>query len=286
MGKKAFVILLYLILLLAIPVLIYIANLQKPKTKTTVVPAKSQAPTPTPYVFTTYTPPRIAQKDVYKIAMIGDSMTAALGPHGGGMSEYMNDIYKSGKDNQRIIIDNYAVSSNILAVNNQLDQRTRISEYIFGPLMTTDYDAILVESFGYNPLSQFGIEEGVKEQNKALDRLMQKLMDKRPNAIAIFVSTIAPNIATFGRSTQITNTAEDRKKQAEERIAYLKNHIEYAQKHNIPNISIYEKSLTDNGDGNTKYINQNDDIHPSFLGINFIGEEIGNFILDNKILLP
>ncbi len=290
-GKKTFVVILYVILLLTIPILIYIVNLHKADTaQSPKAPKKSAVfsvhPTPTPYIFTSYNPPKIAQKDVYKIAMIGDSMTAALGPHGGGMSEYMNDLYKSGKNNQRIIIDNYAISSNILAVDNQLDQRTRISEYIFGPLMSTDYDAILIESFGYNPLSQFGIEEGIKKQNETLDKLMEKLITKRPNAVVIFIATIAPNIANFGRSTQVTNTSEDRKKQAEERIAYLKNHIEYAIKHGMPLVNIYEKSLTANGDGNLKYINANDDIHPSFAGITFIGEEAGNYIYDTKILIP
>jgi len=115
---------------------------------------------------------------------------------------------------------------------------------------------------------------------------MEKLITKRPNAVVIFIATIAPNIANFGRSTQVTNTSEDRKKQAEERIAYLKNHIEYAIKHGMPLVNIYEKSLTANGDGNLKYINANDDIHPSFAGITFIGEEAGNYIYDTKILIP
>lgn len=39
-----------------------------------------------------------------------------------------------------------------------------------------------------------------------------------------------------------------------------------------------------NGDGDLRYINDGDDIHPSALGVDFISEEIGDFIYDNKIL--
>src|SRR5450759_5794636 len=46
-------------------------------------------PSPTPFIFRSYTAPVIEKKPAYTIVMIGDSMTAALGPHGGGLSEYL-----------------------------------------------------------------------------------------------------------------------------------------------------------------------------------------------------
>lgn len=245
----------------------------------------TSTPTPTPYIFRTYTAPTIEKKQVYKIVMIGDSMTAALGPHGGGLSEYLNSLYKAnGQGEQGIIIDNYAKSSNILAVNDELDQKTTISEYTFEPLLSTDFDLILVESYGYNPLSQLGVEDGIKKQNMALDTLMTTLITTHPHSAIVFVATIAPNIANYARATQPNTSAEERAKQAQERITYIKNHIEYAKNHNIPLINIYEKSLTPNGDGNMRYINMNDDIHPSFEGVLFIGHQIGDFIYNNQIL--
>lgn len=250
-----------------------------------------KAPTPTlistniPFVFTTYTAPTIEKKQTYTIVMIGDSMTAALGPHGGGLSDYMNSLYKkSPQDPQRIIIDNYAKSSNILAVNDQLNWKTTINEYTFGPLLSENFDLILVESYGYNPLSQFGQEEGIKKQNEALDSLMKTLITTHPHAAIAFVATIAPNIANYAKATQPNYSAKDRATLAEERIAYLKNHIEYAKNHNIPLINIYQDSLTANGDGDMKYINPTDDIHPSFAGVDFIDHEIGDYIYNNKIL--
>jgi len=245
----------------------------------------ASTPTPTPFIFSSYSAPTIAKKQVYKIVMIGDSMTAALGPHGGGLSDYMNSIYKkSAQDPQRIIIDNYAKSSNILAVNDELAQRITINEYTFGPLLSEDFDLILVESYGYNPLSQFGIQGGLKQQNLALDALMKILITTHPHAAIVFVATIAPNLENYAKATQPNNSTTERAQQADERISYIKNHIQYATSHNIPLINIYQKSLTENGDGNMIYINPTDDIHPSFVGVDFIGHEIGNFIYNNKIL--
>ena len=241
--------------------------------------------TPTSFNFTTYKAPKINHKQVYQIAMIGDSMTVALGPHGGGFSEYINSLYKKKEtDPQRILIDNYASSSSILAVNEQLSKKTTRSEYTFGPLLSEDYDLILVESYAYNPLSQYGIENGIKKQNESLDKLMAAIITARPHAAIVFVATIAPNSQNYAKATQINRSAAERKEQAEERIAYLKNHRDYATKHNIPVVNIYEKSLTAKGDGNMEYIDPSDDIHPSAVGVIFIGKELANFIHEKQIL--
>lgn len=253
--------------------------------KNTIVQNAVSTPTPTPFIFTQYALPKIQQKQVYKIAMIGDSMTAALGPHGGALSDYMNSLYKkNAQDPQRIIIDNYAKSSNILAVDTQLTQKATISEYTFGPLLSDNYDAILVESYGYNPLSQFGLDGGLKQQTIALNMLMKTLITTRSNMAIIFVATIAPNRENYARATQPNRSDAERMQAADERIAYLTNHISYAKNHNIPLINIYQDSLTQNGDGNMIYINLTDDIHPSFVGVDFIDHKIGDFIYNNKIL--
>ncbi len=275
--------LLLIVLLFAVFLTYHFSRITAVKKTRTVIP--TSIPTPTPFIFKSYTAPPVEKKQVYKIAMVGDSMTAALGPHGGSLDDYMNSLYKkSAQDPQRIIIDNYAKSSNIIAVNNELTQKTTISEYTFGPLLSGNYDLILVESYGYNPLSQFGIDEGLKQQNLALDRLMKTLITALPHADIVFVATIAPNIENYAKITQPNYTAADRAKLAAERIAYIKNHIAYAKSHNIPVINIYQDSLTQNGDGNMIYINPTDDIHPSFSGIDFISHKIGDFIYNNKIL--
>ncbi|MEX2028582.1 MAG: SGNH/GDSL hydrolase family protein [Candidatus Curtissbacteria bacterium] len=284
--KKGFLspfIILSILLILALALGTYL------KTKTATAPTSLEqleavTPSPTPFVFSTYTPPALNRKDVYTVFMIGDSMTLALGPHGGTFNQFINELYK--KDNIYILIDNYAKgSTNILSVNDQLTQKTTYWDSTFEPLLSRDFDLILIESFGYNPLSVAGsVEEGIKQQNKALEELMTKLITTRPAARILFVATIAPSRENYAKKVLLDIPVADRIKQAEERMAYIKNHIEYAQSHNIPVVNIYEKSLTATGDGDLKYINPDDYIHPSFEGVDFIGHEIANFIYTNQIL--
>jgi hypothetical protein len=282
---KNFTIYLSIGILLLILFVVFVKNPINQQSLVKNIPTPTKAPSPTPFVFTTYSAPKIESKPYYRIAMIGDSMTAALGPHGGELADYMNSLYKKTKaDPQRIIIDNYAKSSNLQAVKHELYEKTSINEYTFGPLLSEDYDLILVESYAYNPLSQYGITEGIKQQNEALDNLMKTLITTRPNMAIVFVATIAPNKKMYAKATHIDSTATERGKEADERIAYLQNHIDYAAKHAIPLINIYQKSLTANGDGNIMYINPTDDIHPSFAGVTFIGREIGDYIHTNQIL--
>lgn len=275
-----------LLIFSALGTLAYLAGMrsstQNIQSKNIAVQA-TEAPKPTiEGPFRSYTAPNIEKKREYSIVMIGDSMTHALGPHGGPFYEKINELYKP--HNHGVVIDNYASgSTNILTLDKAMNTRTTFAEYTFEPLLSRQFDLILVESFGYNPLSQFGVEEGIKKQNIELDKLMKKLTATHPKSAIVFVTTIAPNKANYGRIANPNDTSDGRAKQVEERITYIKNHIEYAKGHNIPVVNIFEKSLTSTGDGNLEYINPDDYIHPSAVGIKFIGNELANFIFDNKI---
>lgn len=235
--------------------------------------------------FGTYISPKIPKKDVYIIFMVGDSMTEVLGPHGGKLNEFINTLYQSTPGHQRIVIDNYAKgSTNILGLRNAMTQKTIAGDVELDPLLSRSFDLILIESFGYNPLSQLGIEKGLKKQTQTLDQLMHLLTSTHPGSAIIFVATIAPNKPTYAQEVSPGNTLAERTAQAEERMEYIKNHISYAKSHNIPVIDIYNKSLTPEGDGDISYINPTDHIHPSFKGVDFISHEIANFIYDNQIL--
>lgn len=210
-------------------------------------------------------------------------MMYALGPHSGTFNEFIHNIYAT--DGRKFLIDNYSLgSTNILSVNDLITQKTTYWDSTFESMLSCDYDLILVESFGYNPLSQFGIEEGIKRQNKALDELMTKLVNTHPNSAIVFGATIVPSKANYAKKVLLDIPDADRVKQAEERMAYIRNHIEYAKSHNISIIDIFNKSLTVDGDGNLIYIDPNDYIHPSTLGVDFIGHEIATVIYNNKIL--
>lgn len=213
----------------------------------------------------------------YTIVMVGDSMTEALGNFT-ELKQYLSDYYKKSFE-----ILNYGFgSTNILFVVDRITKETEHGRK-FMPISNIDYDLILMESFGENPLSQYPLEEGLRRQNEELDKIVAILKKTNPKGRIVFVATISPNKVIFAKS-KVDLTDEARVQWVKERIAYIQNHIDYANSHNIPVINIFKDSLMENGDGNPDYINTRDYIHPSPSGIIFISREIADFIYRNKIL--
>lgn len=292
MSQKSVIIAIVLIIVITVIISIFLETKNNHVTiqpnKIFVQKSPTSIPTPTPkkdLPFGKYTLPSIPKKDVYIIFMVGDSMTEELGPHGGKLNEFINTLFQSTPGHQRIVIDNYAKgSTNILGLQEAMTQKAAVGDSVLDPLLSRSFDVILIESFGYNPLSQFGIQGGLKKQTQTLNELMKLLTTTHPRSAIIFVATIASNQATYGLEESPDNTLGEREAQAQERMAYIKNHMDYAKSHNIPLIDIYDKSLTPSGDGDISYINPNDHIHPSFKGTDFISQEIANYIYESQIL--
>ncbi len=250
----------------------------------TIVSPKALTPQPTQELpFKTYTAPVLPQKSEYTIVMVGDSMTYALGPHGDKFYEYVNEKYKPSK--KGIVIENYAAgSTSILSIHKAMTTKTTYWEWTFEPLLSRKFDLILIESFGYNPLSQFSLDVGLKWQKETLDKTMKTLIKTHPEARIVFVATIAPSKAKYALPVNPSTTLEERTAMVNERETFIKSHIAYAKEHNIPVINIYEKSLTPAGDGNLAYINPTDYIHPSAVGVEFISQQLTDFIYNNEII--
>lgn len=214
----------------------------------------------------------------YTIVMVGDSMTERL-----GNSDELMGYLKKYYPNKTFQILNYGFgSTNILSIEDRLKRQTYYGR-VFMPILDIAFDLILIESFGHNPLSEFPLNEGLKKQTEALDKIVTLIQKETPKAKIVFVATISPNKRRYGEG-EVDLSPEKRLEWANERIAYIKNHIEYAQSHQIPIINIYEKSLNKDGDGNLDYISSLDFIHPSPSGVYFISENIAKFIFENKIL--
>lgn len=215
----------------------------------------------------------------YKIVLLGDSMFEILGNFD-ELRGYLKNYYP----NKKFLLLNYGFgSTNILSVKERLEKETFHIDRKYQAINEIDFDLILIESFGHNPLSEYPLQEGLKKQTEALDKIVAEISQKHPKSSIVFVATIAPNSKRYGEG--INNLSpEQRKEWAGERVSYIKNHIEYAKSHNIPLINIYEKSLDKQGDGNIDYIDTTDFIHPSPSGIYLISEEIAKFIFDNKLL--
>lgn len=216
----------------------------------------------------------------YTIVMLGDSMTEKL-----GNSDELRAYLKKYYPEKTFEVLNYGFgSTNILSAQERLEKET-FHGRDFRPILDIDFNLILIESFGHNPLSDLSLDEGLKKQTEALDKIVETIKAANPNAKIVFVATISPNRENYARK-QVELSDEKRAEWAGERIAYIKNHISYAENHKIPLINIYEKSLDDNKDGKLDYVSSDDFIHPSPNGVYFISEEIAEFISDNGILSP
>jgi len=221
---------------------------------------------------------RVKYQEDFTIVLLGDSMMERL-----GNSDELRDNLKNNHPGKTFEVLNYGFgSTNILSVQERLEKDTFFGR-VFRPIVEIDFDLILIESFGHNPLSAFPLEQGLQKQTEALDNMVKTIRENNTHTKIVFVATIAPSKKHYAE--KINNlTPEVRQKWANERIAYIKNHIEYAKSHNIPAIDVFSKSLGSDGDLNLDYVNTADYIHPSPKGIKLISDEIGNFIFQNHIL--
>ncbi len=212
-------------------------------------------------------------KSDYTLVFLGDSMTEYLGNFD-ELRKYLSDYYPDKK----FLLLNYGFgSTNIISAIDRVEKETTHSGRAFQPINDIPFDYIFIESFGHNPLSELPLERGLDEQNKSLDQIVASLTTKHPKSSIIFIATIAPNRDRYAENAVNLQT-EERYKWADERTAYIKNHIKYAKDHHIPLTNVYERSLQ-NGTGNIDYISTNDFIHPSPTGVYFISEEITKFLV-------
>lgn len=287
-----------LIILLLVYIFIFIIqNRLNPSSKVSSVPLLTQSlipvltptpqptttPSPTPRVFKPieiYNPPIIDPAPSYTIIFVGDSMTAALGENFDELRKDLAVYYP----NKVFGLFNYGFgSTNIYSVEDRLYHDSNYLGKTSPAILGRYFDIIVLESFGYNPLSQYNRQDGLTQQTETTNKILAEIVDQRPRSLIILMATIAPSKQYYG--VGVTDLSpEVRAKEAEERIAYIQNQIDYAKKHNYPLINVYEKSLDKNGNAQLKYINPSDHIHPSVLGVKLISQTIADFFYQNHIL--
>lgn len=230
-------------------------------------------------IFGTGLPTQAKAQKSYIFALVGDSMTQFLGS-GTDLDKDLKKYYPSSE----FSILNYGYgATNILSVPDRLKIVTSRGSEALPAILDKKPDIIFLESFGNNPLSQFPLSEGLKKQEEALDNIIKIIKEKKPDTVLIFIATAAPVRDRYGEGV-VNLSTEQRRKWADERIAYIKNHIKYAKDHKIPLINVYQKSLDKNGEGSIDYINSYDFIHPSPTGILFISQQIADFIYKKRVL--
>jgi len=235
-----------------------------PKTK---IITEKIIPFPTPYQFP-YKNPVISKNRSYRIVIVGDSIVNSLGLNANALRLNLIKLYPDSE----FVTYNYGYpSTNVLSLYQRLTDE----------ILKQGFELIIIESFGYNPLSEYPLTEGLKKQNEELERSVREILRQKPNASLAFMTPIAPDPVNFAKGTRDL-TLEVRKSWVDERIAYINNHKSFAEEKGIPVIDVYSASLKPDGEVNRIYIS-NDYIHPSKAGIELISKTIADYIFNNKI---
>ncbi|MBI4036136.1 SGNH/GDSL hydrolase family protein, partial [Candidatus Daviesbacteria bacterium] len=208
------------------------------------VPIERQFPQPIYSFRKIFNPQIIKPKDTYTIVLVGDSMTDYLGS-GVEIKKYLKEYYSK----KTINIHNFSVgSTNVLTLPDRLQNLTNFNGKISDPIFNTDFDIIIIESFGHNPLSELSLDKGLKKHDEVLGKAREMIKQRQPWALVVLLATIAPHHDRYAEGVHNMPT-EEREKWAKERASYIKNHIEYAKKNKLPLINVYEKSLDKDGGG-------------------------------------
>lgn len=252
---------------------------QSPLDRTLPAAISLVAPSPTPTPIQTYIPPTLPKKEAYTIILIGDSMTQALGPNSDLLRTELSRLYPKNIFG----IFNYGFSAtNILSVNERLTKETTFLDQKYPPIIGRQFDIIILESFGHNPLSQYPLAEGLALQTKTLDEVILKIHRYNPQALIVLMATIAPSKTHYSLNSRDLSPSV-RESWANERIAYIENHINYAKAHNFPLINVYQSSLNQNGVLDLRYVTTHDYIHPSVEGVKLITTHLTEYL---KTVIP
>lgn len=272
--------LLVLIVLILSIYAIYVFDNNKHPNNSGVQIIPTTEPSPAPMIITSYNPAQIKTSDSYTIILTGDSMTDYLGENFDILREKLAEYYPS----KTFGIFNYGFgSTNILSLTDRLENDTSYNGANYPAILAREFDVVIVESMGHNPLSDYSIEEGLKKQNDELNKIVYVLVKEKPKSLIVFLATIAPSKQHYGEGV-VELTSEQRAIWVAERKAYIENHIKYAKEHNIPLIDVYHDSLDDSGDVEMSYVSPNDNVHPSNQGVSLISGKIADFLFENNIL--
>ncbi len=263
------------------------AKIMPPPPASQSVLGTQNKPSPTPTVDSTVTPsptptPGIEQildtpsKNIYRIAIIGDSMVDTMGE----VLEYLEHDLKKKYPNTRFLLYNYGIgaqnaSDGLARFSSRLDHQDR--HYL--PLTEIEADVIIVGSFAYNPFSPHDRDR----HWLTLTAIVQAA--QRTNASIYMLAEIAPLREDFGRGPRGVNwEAPTAVEHSGRIIEQLENAIGLSKSLKVPIIDAFTPSLEDNSpqkEGRAEYVNTDDGIHPSVRGHEFISD-----IISSQILLP
>lgn len=235
--------------------------------------------TPTLFDPFPYKPPSIPYSRSYLTMLVGDSMVGSLGLNANLLRQHLIEFYPT----HEFVNYNYGFgATNIETLPNRLTEDTFYNGQKYPAILSQGFDLIIIESFAYNPLSETERNNDTSKHIQILDESVKKIIKIHPESVVALMVTIAPNKTYYAKGVYDLSDKE-RLKWVYERISYIEAAIKYAQERKIPLINVYERSLSVSGDGDLKYINPDDHIHPSHEGVDLICRTIAEFIFTNNI---
>src|SRR3989344_5477429 len=114
--------------------------------------------TPTPFNPFPYMPPKLPYSHAYLTMLVGDSIVAALGPNADLLRQHLIEYYP---DHEFV---NYNYGFGATSIETLPDRLNKGSIYLdqnYLAILSQGFDLIIIESFGYNPLSQLNEGEGL-----------------------------------------------------------------------------------------------------------------------------
>lgn len=254
-----------------------VAGVETQTTAQQRTPPDSSIPAPTTVPPTTPSPappsptPIHLPKNSYTVAIIGDSMVDTMGEK----LEYLEHALTKKYPETKFTLYNYGHGSqNVIDGLDRIDKAFKYHDRDFKPLTELRPDVLVVASFGYNPLSPFDRDEHWLKLAELISRA--KTITKNVYVLA----EIAPQVADFGKGPNGVSWPESmRIEQAKKITLQLQNAIGLARSLSVPLIDCFTPSIDEHSkEGNKKYINASDGIHPSIAGHEFMAEKIVNVI--------
>lgn len=223
-------------------------------------------------------------KKVYKIALLGDSMTDTAGE---GCPLLRQELKKHYPEIE-FDLYNYGVGGTRVGYGLwRLTNDYEFNDKHYPALVNLEPDIVLVESFAYNNGHDSTREDGLSHFRDMHYQIVETLKEKT-HAQVVHVVTIAPDLDRFLESvSNYKNTpASIRRWMAEDRVLYLEEMIKIAGELNTPLVNVYQASLDAAKQGTPlgRWITPKDWIHPGEEGHQFIAETIAKVFVEKGLV--
>lgn len=141
-------------------------------------------------------------------------------------------------------------------------------------LLSQNPNIVVVESFAYNHWE--GTQSDLDRQWLTINKIIETIKTRNPSTKIVLAATIAPYCPTYTDGS--ANLPPERKYTECETVKkYLQNMVNFATSQKYPLADAYHASLS-GSDGNPKYINQGDHIHPSDTGKALFSQKLAQAI--------